>query len=151
MRSMPLKILTLLETRHNLYLHANTSHIGEEGVLHSPPLEISILASLKLFLRSPRDGPLRASHSKELFWAEQRNKIAHLIFLHANSHFGVSRAGLLRVRTVQTQREVVNRHPQIMSTVLRPSGELCQPSRPSVLLLADIEFARENILHVGKT
>ena len=52
-----------------LQLDPDTTHIRKEGLPHGPLDTVF----LELFLRSPRDGPLRARHSTEPFWAKQRN------------------------------------------------------------------------------
>ena len=55
----------------------------------------------------------------------------------------MSGAGTLSVSTVQTRRNIVSMHPQIISMVPLPFGESTQPSRTSVLLLADIKYVEE--------
>lgn len=72
--------------------------------------------------------------------------LAHFIFVRVKAQNVVFEAGTFNnVRTVQTQRNIVSTHPQIMSIVPRPSGELAHPSLVSVPLLSDIEFGLSEV------
>ncbi len=62
--------------------------------------------------------------------------------MRVNAHSVVSGAGTLSVRTVQTQKNIVSMHPQIMSMVPQLSGEFIQLSCASLLLPAEIRFVQ---------
>ena len=69
--------------------------------------------------------------------------IAYLIFVLVKVQSVVSGPGTLRVRTVETQSNIVNIHSQMMSIVPRPSGGITQPNCTFVLLLVAIKFEEE--------